>query len=92
MKAYSPDLREKVLRAVDQGKSRLPACSAARFFSPGAVFNARGEVFFHSLSTSRIGAVAATNTPFLKGDKKRDDDDDEASWQDAPKPRAWRAD
>ena len=32
------------------------------------------------------------SAPFLKGDKKRDDDDDEASWQGAPRPRAWLAD
>lgn len=30
--------------------------------------------------------------PFLKGDRKRDGADDEASWQGVPRPRVWPAD
>ena len=36
--------------------------------------------------SSASGFCTSYSAPFLKGDKKRDDDDDEASCQDAPSP------
>jgi len=32
------------------------------------------------------------SAPFLKGDRKRDGDGDEVSWQGVPTPRVWPAD
>ena len=38
------------------------------------------------------GVLKLSSAPFLKGDRKRGDDDSEASWVGVPTPRVWPAD